>query len=179
MTLSVLILSVGCADSDRSAPGEGNLFFESGNDAVTPQSANQPFNGLWESAEYEDNGLTKQIRWKLTGSETVLAKKCSGPNGDLAFVQVSLPLVQGLSSNETVTPFAVSPSENDKVTQVKVMDGNKPCRVSMDPSQIASASIIASGTDEFDVQLTGANNQEIQLQLQEEASTSNLTRIGF
>jgi hypothetical protein len=176
----LLLLITGCGDSDNPAIFVDNLFFQSGNDMLIPNDSTTDVEGLWQSEMYEDNGLTQQIRWELSETETTLAKKCTDENGAVAYVQVSLPLsTESIESFNSLTPFNISTDSQESVTDIALMSNNRPCRIAMDPTEIATASVIASDSGDFTLSESDLSDGIMELTITESNSTVQLRRIGF
>ena len=176
LLLTALILSA-CGSNDSSDGMEPNLFLISTGD-YTASSKDESLFGLWESDEYEDNGVTNQIRWQIKENRTVLAKKCTHSSGATYFVQVSVALSEDFSEMANLTPYSIPVKEETKTTDVQLMAGNKPCRISIDPAKVGDSSVVDSSTSEFELAESDFSDGEMSLHFSEENREGKLTKIS-
>lgn len=153
LTLIIVITSIiGCGEteSDRqNLSNSTNIFFDSADTLNQAQDFKQIF-GLWESDVYNDDDLKKQVRWLITDTYTILAKKCITQDNHVVYAQVRIDF-ENTSRASEMNAFEIPVNQTTKITDISLLPGNKFCRISIDMSETPNKAIIESDTHEFEL----------------------------
>ena len=174
--LTVLSLSA-CGDDGKNTAEELNIFHI---ESLSSQQINESTSllGLWQSDQYQHNGLSMQIRWQVLTNQTTVAKKCTTSEGLSYYVQVTSSINSSGSHENGVTTTSITLSSADKKTDLVEMTDGKVCRVSIDPQSGPNQFIVEGDGQEFELSNSTIKNGVIELNYKEESRTGTLTKIN-
>ncbi|MCB0377743.1 MAG: hypothetical protein KDD33_04560 [Bdellovibrionales bacterium] len=176
LALIIAFLLTSCGSDGQPVAEELNIFNIASKD-LSSLSDKDTLLGLWESDEYQYQGLTQQIRWKVELDRMILAKKCVGSDNIPFYVQIEAPIEATVSETSTGKKSSIKLNAVNNTSKVVEMTDGRACRVAIEASA-SDQFVIQPETKEYQLVGNKIENGQMSLFYTEENRLGSLSKIN-